>query len=158
MDRIRTYKVRVVSPGIATGPAVVMKDRLSLKGSVDPVRGVFTMPETPLDGLPLTGKVLIFISGKGSSSWSGYFKLACRHNSTPAAIVNLEIDPLVAAACVFNDVPLVQLEDTGIFDEVQTGDPVTVDTTRGIVVAGCQGYGITREEWEKESTDVDDEI
>jgi predicted aconitase with swiveling domain len=136
MVRKRTYKVRVVSPGNAAGPAVVMKERLSLKGSVDPVQGVFTLPESPLDGLPLSGKVLIFVSGKGSSSWSGYFKLACRHNSTPAAIVNLEIDPLVAAACVFNHVPLVQLENTGIFDEVQTGDPVTVDTARGFVIAG----------------------
>lgn len=135
MEPTKEYKVRVVSSGNASGPAVVINDRLSLKGSVDPVRGVFTVPGDELDGLSLKGKVLVFISGKGSSSWSGYFKLACRHNSTPAAIVNLEIDPLVAAACVFNDVPLVQLEDPVIFKEVQTGDPVTVDSDKGIVIA-----------------------
>jgi predicted aconitase with swiveling domain len=112
----------------------VIKERLSLKGSVDPKTGILRKPGTPLDGVSIAGKVLIFISGKGSSSWSGYFKMACRHNNSSVAIVNLEIDPLVASACVFNDIPLVQAEDPKILDEVKSGDLVTVDSERGLVI------------------------
>ena len=130
---VREFKARKVSPGRASGPALVIRERLSILGSVDPERGVFTKRGTDLEGVSFAGKVLLFISGRGSSTWSGYFKIACRHGSAPAAMVNLEIDPLVALACVLNDIPLVQVDDPGIFERVKNGDIVKVDADKGVV-------------------------
>jgi uncharacterized protein len=134
MDASKRYEARPVSPGIASGPALVIKERLSLKGTVDPASGVIRKPGTSLDGCSIANKVLFFISGKGSSSWSGYFKMACRHKNSPLAIVNLEIDPLVASACVFNNIPLVQARDPAILEEIENGNFVTVDANRGSVL------------------------
>ena len=94
---------------------------------------MFTKRGTDLDGVSFAGKVLLFISGRGSSTWSGYFKIACRHGSAPVAMINLEIDPLVALACVLNNIPLVQVDDPGILDKVKTGDIIEVDAGKGVV-------------------------
>ena len=106
---------------------------ISVLGGIDPERGVFTKRGTDLDGVSFAGKVLLFISGKGSSTWSGYFKIACRHGNAPVAMVNLEIDPLVALACVLNDIPLVQVDDPGILESVKNGDIIEVDADKGAV-------------------------
>ena len=134
MSNATEFKAKKVSPGTASGPALVIKERFSVLGGVDPERGVFIKRGTELEGVSFAGKVLIFISGKGSSSWSGYFKIACRHGSAPAAVINLEIDPLVALACVLNDIPFVQVEDPAILEKVKNGDIVTVDADKGVVL------------------------
>ncbi len=133
MEAAKEFKVKAISPGTVSGPALVIQERLSLKGSVDPESGLFRKEGSALDGASIAGKVLIFISGKGSSSWSGYFKMACRHKNVPLAIINLEIDPLAAAACVFNDIPLVQALNPGLLEEISTGDWVTVDSKKGVI-------------------------
>ena len=133
MGKARQYKVKKVSPGSASGPAVVMNERITMLGTVIPEQGVFIRRGTELEGVSIAGKVLFFISGKGSSIWSAYFKIACRHNNAPAAVVNAEVDPFVALACVLNDIPMVQLEDAGVLDIVKTGDLVDVDADLGVL-------------------------
>ncbi|MFC1917909.1 aconitase X swivel domain-containing protein [Chloroflexota bacterium] len=133
MVNIKEYKARKVSPGAASGPAIVLRERLGILDSVEPERGIFIKRNTELEGVSIVGKVLIFISGKGSSSWSAYFRIACRHGSAPAALVNLEIDPFVALGCVLNDIPLVQTDNPEIFDKIKNDDIVRVDADKGLV-------------------------
>jgi predicted aconitase with swiveling domain len=130
------FKAKKISSGIAAGPALVIRERLSVLGSIDPERGVFIKRGTDLEGISIAGAVLIFISGKGSSSWSGYFKITCRRGNAPAAMINLEIDPLVALACVLNDIPLVQVGEPEIFKKIKNGDIVTVNADEGVIY--CQ--------------------
>ena len=133
MGNLREYKAKKVSPGSASGPAIVLRERLGILDSVEPERGVFIKRGTELEGVSIAGKVLLFISGKGSSSWSAYFRIACRHGRAPAALVNLEIDPFVVLGCVLNDIPLVQIDNPEILDEVKNGDIVMVDADKGVM-------------------------
>lgn len=77
---------------------------------------------------------LIFPSSKESTLWSITLDLNCRLGNAPAAIINSKLDPFVALGCVLQDIPLAQVEDSSIFDQVKNGDTVTVDADRGEVI------------------------
>ena len=79
---------------------------------------------------------MIFTSGKAASSGARAIGLAVRAGNAPAAMVNYEIDPITVAGCAINDIPLLKVDDTSIFDKVKNGDVVTVDANRGEVSLG----------------------
>ena len=54
-------------------------------------------------------------------------------------MVNSKLDPFVALGCVLEGIPLVQVEDARIFDEVKNGDVLTVDADRGEVTVTQTG-------------------
>lgn len=129
----KMFRAKKIVPGKVSGPALVTRGCLSFQGFIDPKRGVFSAPVTELQGASFVGAVLIFPSGKGPSVGPSVLDLACRFGNAPAAIINLEIDPMMVAGCVLQNIPLVQVEDPGIFDQVKNGDAVTVDADRGEV-------------------------
>ncbi len=75
---------RALVDGSATGFAIVLDEPLSFWGGMDPG----------------TGRVLVMPSGRGSSSSSSVLAEAIRAGTSPAAIVLLEPDPIVALGAV----------------------------------------------------------
>jgi uncharacterized protein len=133
MDRVKVLRAKGISPGRSTGPALVWRERLALRGFADLEEGTFTGGMGELEGVSFAGTVLVFPSSKGSTLWSITLDLACRFGNAPAAMINSKLDPFVALGCVLEGIPLVQVEDTSIFDEVKNGDVLTVDADRGEV-------------------------
>jgi uncharacterized protein len=133
MDHPIRFKAKEIVPGKASGLALVTRERLSFHGFIDPAQGIFSSPETELKGSSFAGRVLVFTSGKGAAAGPRVLDAACRFGHAPAAIVNVEIEPFIVQACVFQGIPLVQVDDPAIFDHVQTGDRVTVDSGKGEV-------------------------
>ncbi len=133
MGELKKFKAKIIVPGRASGPALVTRERLSFHGFTDPKKGIFSSPSTELNGLSFVGRVLIFTSGKGASAGPRVLDAACRLGNTPAAIVNLELEPFIVQGCVFQNIPLVQVEDPTIFDKIKNGDMVTVDADNGEV-------------------------
>ena len=133
MDAVRSFKVKEIVPGRATGPALVTRERVSFHGFIDPARGIFTSPATELRGSSFAGRVMVFTSGKGAAAGPRVLDAACRNGHAPAGIVNLELEAFIVQACVMQDIPLVQVEDPAIFEAIRTGDMVTVDSARGEV-------------------------
>jgi len=140
MGNVRTFKAKTLVPGKATGPALITRERLSFQGFTDPNRGIFIAPQTELQGKSFKGAVLIFTSGKGSSAGASTLDLACRLGNSPAAIINLQIDSFIAAGCVLEDIPLVQVEDPSIFDQVKNGDIIMVDADKGEIKCDVTSY------------------
>ena len=48
--------------------------------------------------------------------------------------INIEIEPFIVQGCVFQGIPLVQVDDPTIFDHIKNGDMVTVDSGKGEVM------------------------
>lgn len=139
MISVKVFKANKISPGKACGPALVSRDRLGLRGFANLEQGKFTggsLGIGDLEGASFAGAVLIFPSSKGSTLWSITLDLHCRLGNAPAAMINSKLDPFVALGCVLQDIPLVQVEDSSIFDQVKNGDTVTVDADRGEVIIG----------------------
>jgi len=127
------FKGKGYVKGIVKAPALITKERLAFSGFINAKKGIFDSEKTELFGKSFKGKILIFTSGKAASSGARAIDLAVRAGNAPEAMVNYEIDPITVAGCAINDIPLLKVDDTSIFDKVKNGDIVTVDTNRGEV-------------------------
>ena len=125
---------RKVSDGRAEGEALVCNGPFSFLGDLDPITGVFSVKGHELEGQNLAGKIFIFTTGRGSTAGSSVAIQAKLNKKAPAAMVCLEVEPIIAAAAIAAGIPMVDRLDKNPFEVIKTGDFVKVDATKGIVV------------------------
>lgn len=119
---------RSVVKGRAKGVALVTTHPVSFFGGVDPDAGTIVEAGHELAGCTVTGKVLVFPRGKGSTVGSYVLYSMKKRGTAPAAIINLETEPIIAVGCVLADIPLVDHPDEDPVAAIRTGDFVEVDT------------------------------
>jgi len=98
--------------GKAEGRALVTDKSLCFVGGLDPKTGKIIETGHPLKGQDITGKVLVFPRGHGSSGSlvfprghgssgsSGILLEAIRCNHAPAAIINIFCEPIIATGSI----------------------------------------------------------
>ena len=116
-------KGRVIKAGCARGVALVSPEPIGFLGGVDPDTGVVVEPGHPLEGQSVTGRVLVFPTGKGSTVGSYTLYRLARSGAGPAAIINAESEAIVAVGAIISDIPMVDQVDVAHFS---TGDVVVV--------------------------------
>lgn len=121
---------RKIFKGIATAEAIVTTQGISFYGGVDPETGVVIEVGHELEGQSVVGKVLVFPTGKGSTVGSYTMYWMKKANTAPAAIVNKEIDTIIAVGCIISDIPCV---DKINISQIKTGQMVTVNGSEGSV-------------------------
>jgi len=124
---------RVVKPGHADGEALVSPEPIGFLGGVDPDTGVVIETGHPLEGECVTGRVLVFPTGKGSTVGSYTLYRLARNGLAPAAIVNAEADPVVAVGAIIAEIPMVDQVDVSC---IRTGDWVQVRDQEVIIRRG----------------------
>ena len=120
---------RKIYKGTATAEALVTTQGISFYGGVDPETGVVLEVGHELEGQSVEGKVLVFPTGKGSTVGSYTLYWMKNANTAPAAIVNKEIDTIIAVGCIISDIPCVDK----IISQIKTGQMVTVNGTEGSI-------------------------
>ena len=123
-------KGRKVYKGIAEAEAIVTKDGISFYGGVDPDTGKVVEVGHELEGQTITGKVLVFPTGKGSTVGSYTIYRMKKNNTAPVAIVNKEIDTIIAVGCIISEIPCV---DKINIEDIKTGQQLIVNGNEGIV-------------------------
>ena len=121
---------RKIYKGIAEGEAIVTKDGISFYGGVDPDTGKVVEVGHELEGQSITGKVLVFPTGKGSTVGSYTMYRMMRNNTAPAAIVNERIDTIIAVGCIISEIPCVDKID---LSSIKTGQKLIVNGSEGTV-------------------------
>jgi len=124
------FEGRKISPGEATGEALVTTQGLSFYGGVDPETGVVVEKDHELEGQSITGKVLVFPHGKGSTVGSYVLYQLAKTGNGPVAIINQETETIVAVGCIISDIPAV---DQIPIEKIKTGQKLRVDATNGLV-------------------------
>ncbi|RLE63649.1 MAG: hypothetical protein DRJ47_09205 [Thermoprotei archaeon] len=119
-------KARSIVPGNVSGLALVSRDPISFYGGVDPETGVIVEPGHSLEGEKISGKILIFPYGKGSTVGSYIIYRLKKRNLAPLAIVNLETEPIIVVGCVLSRIPLVDKPEANVTTIIKTGDTVTI--------------------------------
>lgn len=123
-------KGRKIYKGTVEAEAIVTKDGISFFGGVDPDTGIVVEVGHELEGQSITGKVLVFPTGKGSTVGS-YTMYRMKKNSTaPAAIINKQIDTIIAVGCIIAEIPCV---DKINIEEIKTGQKLIVNGTEGTI-------------------------
>jgi predicted aconitase with swiveling domain len=123
-------KGRKIYKGIAEGEAIVTKDGISFYGGVDPDTGKVVEVGHELEGQSVTGKILVFPTGKGSTVGSYTMYRMKKNNKAPAAIVNEEIDTIIAVGCIISEIPCVDKIDV---NNIKTGQKMIVNGSEGTI-------------------------
>jgi predicted aconitase with swiveling domain len=80
---------------------------LSFLSGVDPESGIIVEKGHPLQGECITGKVLAFPYGKGSTVGSYVLYALSRNGHAPAAIINTEAEPIIATGAIISGIPMI---------------------------------------------------
>ena len=120
---MRQLQGRLIKAGRASGIALVTSEPISFLGGVDPDTGSIIERGHPLEGQSVSGRVLVFPTGKGSTVGSYTMYRLAKNGVAPAAIVNAQSEAIVAVGAIISDIPMVDLVDIA---QIQTGDTVTV--------------------------------
>jgi hypothetical protein len=115
---------RVIKRGTAAGRALVSPEPIGFLGGVDPDTGVITEKRHSLEGACVTGTVLCFPTGKGSTVGSYTLYWMKKVGTAPAAILNAESETIVAVGAIISDIPMLDRLD---LSQITTGDWVEVD-------------------------------
>ncbi len=117
------FSARIIKSGVADGPALVSTEPIGFLGGVDGKTGIVTERGHPLEGASVTGKILVFPTGKGSTVGSYVLYELAANGLAPAGIINAESEPIVAVGAIISDIPMV---DQIPIDRIQTGDRVRI--------------------------------
>ena len=124
------YTGRKIYKGIIEGEAIVTKDGISFYGGVDPDTGKVVEVGHELEDQSVTGKVLVFPTGKGSTVGSYTIYRMKKNNMAPVAIVNEQIDTIIAVGCIISEIPCVDKID---ISNIKTGQKLLVNGSEGTV-------------------------
>ncbi|MFW9809649.1 MAG: DUF126 domain-containing protein [Candidatus Thorarchaeota archaeon] len=121
---------RKIFKGKVVGEALVTGDEISFYGGCDPETGKIVEKGHHLEGKSVSGKILVFPTGKGSTVGSYVLYALKKADKAPLAIVNRTTDPVVAVGCIISEIPAVDQIDIG---KLKTGQKVEVDAENGVV-------------------------
>jgi len=134
-------EARVLIPGHATGPALVLDDTLSFWGGFEPSNGEIIDVHHPQFGQLVGGSVLFIPQSRGSAGTPGGIAETLRNGSGPLAFVlgepdvNISVGTLVANRLYELEIPVLEIS-LAAMAQIRSGDSVTIDQ-RGIVVTGA---------------------
>jgi len=123
MIEIRCHKV---ASGCATGEALATTLPLSFLGNVDAETGIVVDPDHELHGKCISGKILIFPEGKGSTVGSYVIYQLKKRGKAPAAMINVRSEPIIAVGAIMSEIPLVDKVPRGLLN-LKEGTKLTVD-------------------------------
>jgi predicted aconitase with swiveling domain len=126
-------KGRKVIGGVAEGEAVVTKEPVSFLGGVNPDKGMVVERGHELEGKSITGKIFVFPHGKGSTAGPYIIYAMAKRKTAPAAMINVEAEPIIAVGAAMGNIPLVDRLDKNPLEAIATGDRVRIDGERGVV-------------------------
>lgn len=115
---------RSISPGTADGIVLKLNDAFSFLGGVDGSTGELNVEQ----GGNISGRVLVFPRGKGSTVGSFTMYDLKVHGKNPAAVINRSAETIVATGAVISSIPMVDRIDV---DLIKDGDRITVNGDDG---------------------------
>jgi len=121
---------RPIYKGAAAGEALVTSMGISFFGGVDPDSGIVVEKGHQLEGQSISGRVLVFPTGKGSTVGSYTLYRLKMNGRAPAAIVNAECETITAVGCIIAEIPCV---DHIPIERLVTGQTLSVDGAQGTV-------------------------
>jgi predicted aconitase with swiveling domain len=121
---------RKIFGGKARGSAMVSREAVSFFGGVNPDTGIIEEEGHPLQGKSVSGKVLVFPHGKGSTVGSYTLYRMMKTGTAPIAILNRECETIVAVGAIIAEIPCVDQID---IDQIPDDAVLLIDADNGRV-------------------------
>ncbi|MCJ7621332.1 MAG: DUF126 domain-containing protein, partial [Anaerolineae bacterium] len=91
---------RVIRQGQAEGEALVSQQPIGFFGGVDAETGLIVESGHELEGESISGRILVFPRGKGSTVGSYTLYRLARKGLAPAGIINAQSEAIVAVGAI----------------------------------------------------------
>jgi uncharacterized protein len=127
------FRGRGISRGRASGALLVSPEPISFLSGVDPKTGIIVEKGHPLEGEDMSGKVIAFDHGKGSTVGSYIMYALSRTGHAPAAIINAEAEPIIVVGAIMAGIPMIDSIGTPL-SGLRSGVMVTVDGDSGVLI------------------------
>lgn len=121
-------KGRGLSPGTATSSVVVCDQYISPLGEISR-DGLIT--SGPCENVNITGKILAFKGGRGSTVGSYTFLELKSRNIAPSGIINESAEQMVVTGAIISEIPMVDMIPLDIFSR---GDRISINGSTGEVL------------------------
>lgn len=118
--------------GKAKGEALVCPEPIAFYGGIDPDTGVGVEPNHALEGICVTGKILVYPTGKGSTANCNYLYDMSFKKTAPAALIMVEPDPIQIVGSIMGKIPVISSKENPV-ETISTGDFVEVDSDNGTI-------------------------
>ena len=124
---------KCAAKGKCKGEALVSADMIAFGGTPVLKTGIVGEPGHALLGKNVSGKILVYPTGKGSTGdpYSCYFLK--KYGNAPKAIINRAANPTTVVAAILSEIPMIYELDRDPLEVIETGDSVEVDADAGIV-------------------------
>jgi len=126
--------------GESNGELLFTHTPISFWGSFDPETGEIIDTRSDLFGENISGRVLAFPEGIGSSTASVVLLESVRNSTNPLGIINIKPDPIIVTGALLAkelyqvDIPVVTLRADD-FKKLEECKIVSLDSTKGEIVA-----------------------
>lgn len=121
---------RTIFPGQVQATALVTRQGISFFGGIDPETGIVAEKNHELTGQSVSGKILVFPTGKGSTVGSYTLFRLKKNHLAPAAILNTSCETITVVGCIIAEIPCLDQMD---ITQIATGDLLQVDADNGTV-------------------------
>jgi len=139
MDKEIRLKGMSVKKGIFEGEAIVSKTPFGFYRAIDPKTGIVRDKRNELYGKNVSGRVLVFPEGRGSTSGAMMIAELARMGTHFGAMVNRTTEPILSTGIIlahifYNQIiPTIHFLDQDPLEVIETGDIVRVDGDIGEV-------------------------
>jgi len=124
---------RKIVTGKAKGEAIVKREAISFNGGVDNMTGIVTETGHEIEGMNISGKVLVFLTGKGSTGGSYKIYDMVSRGTSPVAFIQVNPEPITTIGAIIGNIPVVAGLDQDPTVVIKTGDFVEIDADAGVV-------------------------
>ena len=122
-----TLKGRLISGGKAEGKALVTKDPIVFNLGIDAETGIITEEGHELKGQSVTGKVLVFPFGKGSTGGAYTIFRMGKKKTGPAAMICQYSEILTTIGAMLGEIPVVDQISEEDLSRITTGDRIVLN-------------------------------
>jgi hypothetical protein len=140
MEREIRLKGMSVKKGVFEGEAIVSKTPFGFYRAIDPKTGIVRDTRNELFGENVSGKVLVFPEGRGSTSGAMMIAELARMGTHFGAMVNRTTEPILATGIILAHIfynriiPTVHYLDQDPLEVIETGDIVRVNGDVGEII------------------------
>ena len=124
---------KTVKKGQVEGEAIVSRIPFSYLGDLNVETGTVAPKGHDLEGQSIAGKIFVFPTGKGSTVGPYVANRAKQLGHTPAGMICVDVEPVMAMVAIMNDIPMVHRLDQNPLEVIKTGDYIKMDATEGVV-------------------------
>ncbi|MCK5343909.1 MAG: DUF126 domain-containing protein [Candidatus Heimdallarchaeota archaeon] len=115
---------RQIFRGKVEGNALVTRQSISFYGGVDPDTGIVVERDHELEGQSLTGKILVFPTGKGSTVGSYVLYQMVKNGKGPKGLILQDCEAIVAVGCIIGEIPCIDKID---IKQIENGMHIILD-------------------------------